>query len=162
MRNRPLVSSLLVLAALLLAFSAPVISQEPSAAGMVPVHMVVTAEAHHGAQEPDIRREDVTVFLGRTRTQVADWVPLRGEHSGLELFLLLDLCAISPRFESTPEPPIPTCISRQAREKTGTAERAGQDRGYECGIGGGDESLRSGWIVAFVGQAKGSGYDDDC
>jgi hypothetical protein len=57
---------------------------------MVPVHMVITAEARHGAQEPDLNREDVTVYLGRTRTQVADWAPLRGEHAGLELFLLLD------------------------------------------------------------------------
>ena len=89
MRNRRLESSLLVLIAVL-AFSTPVISQEPSAAGMVPVHIVVTAEARHGAQVPDLRREDVSVYLGRTRTQVADWVPLRGEHAGLELFLLLD------------------------------------------------------------------------
>src|ERR1700738_2069942 len=89
MRNRRLESSLLVLIAVL-AFSTPVISQEPSAAGMVPAHIVVTAEARHGAQVPDLRREDVSVYLGRTRTQVADWVPLRGEHAGLELFLLLD------------------------------------------------------------------------
>jgi hypothetical protein len=89
MRNRHLKPSLFVAIALL-AFSSPATSQEPSAAGMVPVHMVITAEARHGAQEPDLNREDVTVYLGRTRTQVADWAPLRGEHAGLELFLLLD------------------------------------------------------------------------
>jgi hypothetical protein len=89
MRNRHLKPSLFVVIALL-AFSSPATSQEPSAAGMVPVHMVITAEARHGAQEPDLNREDVTVYLGRTRTQVADWAPLRGEHAGLELFLLLD------------------------------------------------------------------------
>ena len=89
MRNRHLKPSLFVVIALL-AFSSPATSQEPSAAGMVPVHMVITAEARHGAQEPDLNREDVTVYLGRTQTQVADWAPLRGEHAGLELFLLLD------------------------------------------------------------------------
>lgn len=89
MRNRHLKPSLFVVVALL-AFSSPATSQEPPAAGMVPVHMVITAEARHGAQEPDLNREDVTVYLGRTRTQVADWAPLRGEHAGLELFLLLD------------------------------------------------------------------------
>ena len=89
MRNRHLKPSLFVVIALL-AFSSPATSQEPSAAGMVPVHMVITAEARYGAQEPDLNREDVTVYLGRTRTQVADWAPLRGEHAGLELFLLLD------------------------------------------------------------------------
>jgi hypothetical protein len=52
--------------------------------------MVVTAEARHGGQEPDLKREDVQVYLGRARAQVADWVPLCGEHAGLELFLLLD------------------------------------------------------------------------
>jgi hypothetical protein len=89
MRNRHLKPSLFVVIALL-AFSSPATSQEPSAAGMVPVHMVITAEARHGAQEPDLNREDVTVYLGRTRTQVADWAPLRDDHAGLELFLLLD------------------------------------------------------------------------
>ena len=89
MRNRHLKPSLFVVIALL-AFSSSATSQEPSAAGMVPVHLVITAEARHGAQEPDLNREDVTVYLGRTRTQVADWAPLRGDHAGLELFLLLD------------------------------------------------------------------------
>jgi hypothetical protein len=326
MRNRHLKPSLFVVIALL-AFSSPATSQEPSAAGMVPVHIVITAEARHGAQEPDLNREDVTVYLGRTRTQVADWAPLRGEHAGLELFLLLDdssdvslgsqledlrqfillqppttligigymrdggvdtvqnftadhlqaakalrlplgtlgafaspylslsdllkrwpesplrhevlmitdgidrfggvgpanpyvdtaieqvqkagvlvhsifasgvghfgrmqwpvywgqnylseianetglasvfsrirnsrfLCPVSPGFESTSESSIPTYVSRQAREKTGIAESAGQEGGSECGVGRSDESLRSGWIVAFGRPAKGSSYDD--
>ena len=90
MRNRHFKSILLFVVALLAFGWSPVNSQEPCAAGVVPVHMVVTAEARHGAQEPDLSREDVMVYLGRTRAQVADWIPLRGEHAGLELFLLLD------------------------------------------------------------------------
>src|ERR1700719_2204950 len=60
-------------------------SQEP-----VPVHMVVTAEAHRGPDVPEIRKEDVQVYQGRERRQVADWTRLRGEAGALQLFILLD------------------------------------------------------------------------
>ena len=60
-------------------------SQEP-----VPVHMVVTAEAHRGPDVPEIRKEDVQVYQGRERRQVADWTPFRGETDALQLFILLD------------------------------------------------------------------------
>src|ERR1700675_530538 len=60
-------------------------SQEP-----VPVHMVVTAEAHRGPDVPEIRKEDVRVYQARERRQVADWTPLRGERGALQLFILLD------------------------------------------------------------------------
>ena len=54
------------------------------------VHMVVTAEARHGAEIPAIGREDVMVFENHTRAKVVDWVPLQGERAGLELYILLD------------------------------------------------------------------------
>ena len=60
-------------------------SQEP-----VPARMVVTAEAHRGPDVPEIRKEDVQVYQGRERRQVADWTPLRGEAGALQLFILLD------------------------------------------------------------------------
>src|SRR6202035_6119749 len=60
-------------------------SQEP-----VPARMVVTAEAHRGPDVPEIRKEDVQVYQGRERRQVADWTPLRGETGALQLFILLD------------------------------------------------------------------------
>jgi hypothetical protein len=52
--------------------------------------MVVTVEAHHGTEVPEIKQQDVTVRQGKERAQVTDWLPLRGEHAGLELFVLLD------------------------------------------------------------------------
>lgn len=61
----------------------------------VPVHLVVTVEARHGTEVPEITREDVVVRQGKERLQVSDWLPLRGEHGGLELFILLDE-ALSP------------------------------------------------------------------
>jgi hypothetical protein len=55
-----------------------------------PVSMVVTAEGRHKESPPDIPREDVTVFQDKTRVQVTDWLPLRGDHAALELFILID------------------------------------------------------------------------
>jgi hypothetical protein len=55
----------------------------------VPVSMVVTVKARHGA-EPNISPENVIVSEGRARAKVTDLVPLQGERAGLELFLLLD------------------------------------------------------------------------
>jgi hypothetical protein len=63
--------------------------QATSAAG-VPVHMVVTVEAHHGTTPPEITREDVMVHEGHDRDTVTDWVPAQGEHAALEFFILID------------------------------------------------------------------------
>jgi len=54
------------------------------------VNLVVTVEARHGSNVPDISREDVMVYEGRDRDKVTAWLPLQGEHAGLELFVLLD------------------------------------------------------------------------
>jgi hypothetical protein len=64
-------------------------SQEPAPGG-VAAHMVVTAEAHHGKEVPDVHKEDVMLYQGKERRQVADWTPLRDEHAALQLFILLD------------------------------------------------------------------------
>jgi len=55
-----------------------------------PAHLLVTVEARHGSNVPDIGRSDVMVYEGRDRDQVTDWVPAQGDHAGLELFILLD------------------------------------------------------------------------
>ena len=56
----------------------------------VPVHVVVTVEAHKGKEPPVINREDVIVHEGRDRDPVVDCVPAQGEHAALELMILLD------------------------------------------------------------------------
>ena len=53
-------------------------------------HMLVTVEARHGKNVPDVSRADVMVHEGKDRDQVTDWVPAQGDHAGLELFILLD------------------------------------------------------------------------
>jgi len=62
-------------------------AQQPAG---IPVHVVVTVEAHKGKEIPVINREDVMVHEGRERDTVVDWVPAQGEHAALELMILLD------------------------------------------------------------------------
>lgn len=64
-------------------------SQE-AAPGTVPVSVIVSVEARHGAAAPVIYKEDVRAFQGKNRLQVTDWVPLQGSEAGLDLFLLID------------------------------------------------------------------------
>jgi len=68
----------------------PLLTGQQSPATGTPVHMVVTAEARHGADVPVIQREDVMVYQGRDRVKTTNWIPLQGDHAELELFLLLD------------------------------------------------------------------------
>ena len=64
-------------------------AQQPSA-GTIPVTTVVSVEAKHGKDIPTVNREDVRVFQGHDRLQLTDWTPLKGNPSGLELFVLID------------------------------------------------------------------------
>ena len=66
------------------------LAQQAPAVNGVPVHMVVTAESHHGSQVPEIHREDVMVYEGKDRDRVTEWVPAQGEQAALEFFILLD------------------------------------------------------------------------
>src|SRR5277367_11852 len=79
-----------VLLAGVLASSTLAAAQEDSTQAGVPVQMVVTVQPRKGSTLPDISREDVMVHQGRDRRKTLDWVPLQGDHAGLELFLLID------------------------------------------------------------------------
>jgi hypothetical protein len=84
---------IIIIAGVLLAVSAlapsQVVAQQASSTG-VPAHMVVTVEPRHGSNVPVINREDVMVYQGHDRAKVTDWLPLQGEHAGLQLFILID------------------------------------------------------------------------
>jgi hypothetical protein len=67
-----------------------VAAQETSTPAGIPVRMVVTVEAKHGSNVPEINREDVMVYEGRDRDKVTDWIPLQGDRAGLQLFVLID------------------------------------------------------------------------
>ena len=66
------------------------LTQQTAPTAGVPAHMIVTVEAMRGGETPVLHREDVVVNQGKNRLQVTDWLPLRGDHAGLELFLLVD------------------------------------------------------------------------
>lgn len=70
--------------------AANLLAAQPAPATGTAVHMVVTAEARHGTDVPVIQTEDVMVFQGRDRVKATGWLPLQGDHAGLELFLLVD------------------------------------------------------------------------
>lgn len=95
MRKVPHVVHLIFSVALLLPATRLVLAQQPSTSAGAAVHAVVTVEAHHGTNIPVINREDVMVYEGHDRDQVTDWVPLVGDHAGLQLFLLIDDAANS-------------------------------------------------------------------
>src|SRR5580700_5007135 len=84
-----MVESLIAIAVLLTGVQVATAQQAPSAAE-VTANLVVTAEARHGSNIPEIQRDDVMVYEGRDRDRVTAWVPLQGDHAGLEFFILID------------------------------------------------------------------------
>ena len=56
----------------------------------VSTHLVVTVEARHGKDVPVIHREDVMAYQHKESAKVTDWLPLQGDHAGLDFFVLLD------------------------------------------------------------------------
>jgi hypothetical protein len=65
-------------------------AQESASATGPAVNLVVTVEARHGSNIPDVTRDDVMVYEGRDRDRVTGWLPLQGDHAGLEFFIMLD------------------------------------------------------------------------
>jgi hypothetical protein len=90
MKKRCLALKLLVAIASLLASVQWVAAQEGAASAGPAVNLVVTVEARHGSNVPEITREDVMVYEGKDRDKVTGWLPLRGDRAGLELFIMLD------------------------------------------------------------------------
>lgn len=89
MKKPRLILGVLVGATALAAGLWPVVAQQAPSTG-VPVHIVVTVEPRHGSNIPVIHREDVMAYQGRDRAKVTDWIPLQGEHAGLQLFIMID------------------------------------------------------------------------
>ena len=90
MNCRPTAFTTILTLLIVYSWGIPSWSAQQSASGTVPVSTVVSVEARHGKDVPALNREDVRVFEGRNRLQVTDWLPLKGEQSSLELFVLID------------------------------------------------------------------------
>jgi len=89
MRKPHLIAAALLAVAALASGIWSAVAEEASSNG-VAVHVVVTVEPRHGSNVPVINREDVMVYQGHDRAKVTDWLPLQGEHAGLQLFILID------------------------------------------------------------------------
>src|ERR1700733_8900904 len=57
--------------------------------------MTVTANIAANKRPPAISQDDVVVKQGKSRLEVTEWVPARGDRAGLELFILIDDAADS-------------------------------------------------------------------
>ena len=67
-----------------------IVCAQTTATNGAPIHLVVTAEARHGSDVPEISQRDVMVYEGHDRDEVTSWIPAKGDHADLELFILLD------------------------------------------------------------------------
>jgi hypothetical protein len=90
MNKSCLVFEVLIVVASLLVGVQSVDAQEGAASTGAAVNLVVTVEARHGSNVPDITRDDVMVYESRDRDRVTGWLPLQQDHAGLEFFVLLD------------------------------------------------------------------------
>jgi hypothetical protein len=52
--------------------------------------LIVTAEGHHGAPPPEVMKDAVSVEVNRKPARVEEWVPLRGDEAGLQLYIVID------------------------------------------------------------------------
>ena len=58
-----------------------------------PVQMVVSIGHHYGQVPPTLTRDDLTVTRNYEPLPITNLAALRGDHAGLELFLLVDNCS---------------------------------------------------------------------
>ncbi len=89
MKKGCLVLTLVAIAGLLASVQLAAAQESASATGPA-ANLVVTVEARHGSNIPDVTRDDVMVYEGRDRDRVTGWLPLQGDHEGLEFFIMLD------------------------------------------------------------------------
>ena len=71
-------------------YRATVIAFFAISAGAFGQHLVVTAEGRHGAEPPEVMRDDVSVEVNKRPARVTEWVPLRGDRAALELYIVID------------------------------------------------------------------------
>ena len=59
-------------------------------AGAFGQHLIVTAEGRRGAVPPEVVKDDVSVEVNRRPVRIEKWIPLRGDHANLELYIVID------------------------------------------------------------------------
>ncbi|HUO33788.1 MAG TPA: hypothetical protein VMU43_02245 [Candidatus Acidoferrum sp.] len=86
------ISPVLALGLVFGAMAAPklAVAGQTDSSTQVPVRMVVTVKAKHGAQVPAVAKDDVAVYQRGKVHEVTSWVPLQGNRAGLQLYILID------------------------------------------------------------------------
>lgn len=85
------VAGALMLASGAFAAARPAAKGSSSSTGTtVPVTIVVSVDAKHEGDVPEVLKDDVRVFQGEDQVKVTEWQPLRADRAGLELFILVD------------------------------------------------------------------------
>jgi hypothetical protein len=87
--NTRSVMSTLVLSSICLC-GVPILSAQTTPGNGIPVHAVVTAEAHKGKNPPAIGQQDVLVTESKEHDPVTEWIPAQGDHAALQFFILID------------------------------------------------------------------------
>ena len=59
-------------------------------AGAFGQHLTVTAEGRRGAVPPEVVKDDVSVEVNKRPVRIEKWIPLRGNHANLELYIVID------------------------------------------------------------------------
>jgi hypothetical protein len=59
-------------------------------AGAFGQHLIVTAEGRRGTVPPEVVKDDVSVEVNKRPVRVEKWIPLRGDHANLELYIVID------------------------------------------------------------------------
>ena len=89
MKSRTTATLLMIFTAACMAL--PVWAQNTKPAATAPVRMTVTLEViGENKRMPEVKLEDVIVKHGEDRLKVTGWTPTRGDHAGLDLFILID------------------------------------------------------------------------
>lgn len=91
MRNTNRLQKGLVLAAIALMGLLPMHAGENAPAATTPARMTVTLQVlGENKRTPEVTDADVIVKQGKDRLPVTGWTPARGDHAGLDLFILID------------------------------------------------------------------------
>lgn len=88
MDTRSVLSTLIVGAVCLCV--CPVLTAQTPPGNGIPVHTVVTAEAHKGSNPSAISQQDVLVTENKEHDPVTEWIPAEGDHAALQFFILID------------------------------------------------------------------------
>ncbi|MGH9683126.1 MAG: hypothetical protein ACRD4S_05895 [Candidatus Acidiferrales bacterium] len=92
MRIAGRLSCYLAISATILLAAVPALAQEQQAASTstAPISVVVTVLGPKYTAPPAVGKDDISVYEGKTKRDVTDWVPAQGDKASLQLAILID------------------------------------------------------------------------